>query len=64
MRKPRTACHIAETMLIPHDGAPLWVQHAWLCHGADADGANGEECPDGCGDDAAVDPDRLAAYQD
>lgn len=33
---------------MPHDDAPLWVWHAWLCHGADPDGSGGSECPDGC----------------
>lgn len=47
---------------VPAIDAPLWVQHAWLCHGADPDGSNGEPCPDGC-DGYACDPDRLAAYQ-
>jgi hypothetical protein len=45
----------------PHDNAPLWVWHAWLCHGANADGAGGEPCPDGC--DEAADPERLRVYQ-
>ena len=49
--------------LMPHDEAPLHVWHAWLCHGADPDGAQGEECPDGCyGDDC--DPVRLALMRE
>ena len=43
-----------ETVL-PHRDAPLWVWHAWLCHGADPDGSQGNPCPDGCD----VQPDRY-----
>lgn len=46
---------------MPHDNAPLWVWHAWLCHGADPDGAQGEPCPDGC-DGSTVDHDRHRQY--
>jgi hypothetical protein len=45
------------TTITPHRDAPLWVWHAWLCHGADPTGHHGEICPDGC--DGAADPARL-----
>jgi hypothetical protein len=46
---------------MPSDDAPFWVWHAWLCHGANADGSGGSECPDGCA--GTADPERLAAYR-
>lgn len=44
--------------LMPHDEAPISIWHAWLCHGADPDGAQGENCPDGC-DGEGCDAERL-----
>lgn len=44
----------------PDPGAPIWVVHAWLCHGADIHGRGGDTCPDGC--EGAPIPDRLARH--
>jgi hypothetical protein len=44
----------------PHEHASIQTWHAWLCHGADAQGHHGTYCDDGC--DAAPLPERLAIY--
>lgn len=48
---------------MPHEAAPLWVWHNWLCHGAYPDGTRGEECPDGCAGENA-DPDRIRQMEE
>ena len=53
----------APRVILPHDDAPLWVWHAWLCHGSSTDGSQGEPCPDGC-EGEYVDPMRLQALEE
>lgn len=47
-------------MKVPSNNATLDVWHAWLCHGADADGTGGEPCH-GC-QGITLDPERLPAF--